>query len=313
MDIISPAHLSLQLTRDKLLDQLDVTLRLALKKFRTRIATTWLKTPPAYRFVVLDILWSETLDEILDALAHCLAAGWNTARDALVEILPAHVAELVAEKVGLVRHEEKLSEATIPPQIQISYDLPHGRIFRGRPFKRPRKAEQWKRLVAQFVFPPLKPKELRDTWTKPGVLQTATLKQRLSSRLWSDADKAVIQSQLTTGLAKGETVEELTDRLSSALDTVDWKARRIARTEARRALERDNFERTNEVLGDTIVAYRIQAVLDNRTRPAHRSRNGRIYRRQSDGSYRSRRGELLPELPDAPNCRCMAVPIFADE
>jgi SPP1 gp7 family putative phage head morphogenesis protein len=294
-----------------LLDRLDVTLRRALKKFRARIAATWLRTPPAYRFVVLDTLWSETLDEILDALAQCLAAGWNMARDALVEILPARTVELVAEKVGLVQDE--LSEATIPPQIQISYDLPRGRIFRGRPFKRPRTAEQWKRLVAQFVFPPLKPKELRDTWTKPGVLQTNTLKQRLSSRLWSDADKAVIQSQLTTGLAKGETVEELTGRLSSALDTIDWKARRIARTEARRALERDNFERTNEVLGDTIVAYRIQAVLDDRTRPAHRSRDGRIYRRQPDGSYRSRRGELLPELPDAPNCRCMAVPVFADE
>jgi len=311
MTILSPAHLSLQLTRDRLLNRLDVLLRRALKRFRARIVATWLRTPPAYRLAVLDALWSETMDEILDALAQCLAVGWNIARDALVEILPAHVAELVAEKVGLVQDE--LSEATLPPQVQISYDLPRGRTFRGRPFKRPRTSEQWKRLVAQFVFPPLKPKELRDTWTKPGVLQTNTLKQRLSSRLWSDSDKAVIQSQLTTGLAKGETVEELTDRLSSALDTIDWKARRIARTEARRALERDNFERTNEILGDMIVAYRIQAVLDDRTRPAHRQRDGRIYRRQPDGSYRSRRGELLPELPDAPNCRCMAVPVFADE
>jgi SPP1 gp7 family putative phage head morphogenesis protein len=296
-----------------LLDRLDVILRRALKKFRARIVITWLQTPPAYRFAVLDALWSETLDEIIDALAHCLANGWNVARDALAEILPPHVAEKVAEKIGLVQREETLSEAMLPPQIQISYDLPRGRIFRGRPFKRPRKARQWKQLVAQFVFPPLKPKELRDTWTKPGVLQTDTLKKRLSSRLWSDSDKAVIQSQLTTGLAKGETVDELTNRLSSALDAIDWKARRIARTEARRALERDNFERTNEVLGDIIVAYRIQAVLDDRTRPAHRKRDGRIYRRQSDGSYRSKRGELLPELPDAPNCRCMAVPIFSDK
>ena len=39
-------------------------------------------------------------------------------------------------------------------------------------------------------------------------------------------------------------------------------------------------------------------------------KDGRQLTRRPDGEYRSSQGEVLPDLPDEPNCRCMTVPVL---
>ncbi len=70
----------------------------------------------------------------------------------------------------------------------------------------------------------------------------------------------------------------------------------------------------SEQISELIPAYQINAVLDSRTRPEHRARNGTIY-------YRNPKGEQLgfDSMPHPPieadgsiayNCRCFLTPVF---
>ncbi len=117
-------------------------------------------------------------------------------------------------------------------------------------------------------------------------------------------------TELTQGISQGEDLPQLRRRLQPLADGLAWKAQRIARTEASRVQERATLEATRRMGGELLAAFQVVAVLDQNTRPHHAARHGRLYRQGPDGEYRSSQGELLPDLPDEPNCRCMAVPVL---
>lgn len=159
------------------------------------------------------------------------------------------------------------------------------------------------------VFSPPTPEEVLQ-WLKEAPPGGLDWDARL--RKWEEPIRAAFLSELTIGLSAGENVDELRARLQPYADNLAWKAQRIARTEANRAAERAS-RKCFEEIGGVLDGLQIVAVLDEWTRPDHRARNGRLYVRGPDGVYRDAAGEPIPDLPDAPNCRCMSVPVLAGQ
>ena len=124
-----------------------------------------------------------------------------------------------------------------------------------------------------------------------------------------DSEQVGIEEWLA-GAAEGEGLNVLRKRILPLVDGIRYKAQRIVRTEGRRVAERANMT-AYEQCGDLIGSMQIIATLDARTRPAHAIRHGKMYDKQADGTYQAADGEVLPDLPDAANCRCFASPVLA--
>jgi SPP1 gp7 family putative phage head morphogenesis protein len=132
--------------------------------------------------------------------------------------------------------------------------------------------------------------------------------ERLKS--WDGHTRTSILEQLTQGFSAGEGLSDLRARLKPLVGGANYKAQRIARTEGRRVAELAQ-QRVLQQAGDLIGAQEIIATLDENTRPEHALRHGKRYERQQDGLFRADDGTYLPDLPDAPNCRCYASPVLA--
>lgn len=295
-----------QVEWDQILDEMDHTIRakwLALAPNLARLAKT---ASPAERAGRIEKVVAQALRETLAALATALSQGRAAGAAALAQSIPQAI---LPELLGLLNppNPDRLTEDLI-----LSNDLEL--VTPGSPtWQNTMTPEQAKARIAQIVLPPLDPITLARTWTEwPTGTRALPLEYRLSSRLWATGAKQQITSELTTGLASGGNVEGLTKRIRGAVSTAAWKARRIARTEGRRALERDHLTRTITELGDLVEGIMYQAVLDDRTRPEHAALHGFIYRRRDDGTFRADDGSIAPELPSAPNCRCSYVPVLRE-
>jgi SPP1 gp7 family putative phage head morphogenesis protein len=85
-----------------------------------------------------------------------------------------------------------------------------------------------------------------------------------------------VASIIEIGFAQGRTQEEIADDLLPLFQGVASSARRVARDETVRIANELKFE-ADERMGELLVGYQVRAVLDERTRPKHRERNGTIY------------------------------------
>lgn len=115
------------------------------------------------------------------------------------------------------------------------------------------------------------------------------------------------------GIAAGQDRKKIAASLTDLFGGYAVAARRVARTEGLRVATATQLAASEQV-SELIPAYQIVAVLDSRTRPEHRARNGTIY-------YRNPRpGQLgfdvMPHPPIDPggviayNCRCILIPVF---
>ena len=124
----------------------------------------------------------------------------------------------------------------------------------------------------------------------------------------------VLAAAITAGTLELKSPYEIARDIRPLVQGVQVSARRIARTESLRIAHEIQVD-TYEQLGDMIAGYQIHAVLDSRTRPHHRARDGFVY-------YKTPRpGEKgLDVMPRPPmeadgkyafNCRCFLTPVFA--
>lgn len=163
---------------------------------------------------------------------------------------------------------------------------------------------EWAAWVQQHVFP------APDADTVQKIIE-----QDVKGKTWRERvnqlsrliQPEVTALRLSEAFAEGRNVDEITrDLLPHITGGVRSSAQRIARTEGLRianTMQREMYED----LGDLLAGIQILATLDERTRPEHALRNGRIH-------YTDRRRrpnvDTLPDLPDQPNCRCFDVPVM---
>jgi SPP1 gp7 family putative phage head morphogenesis protein len=140
------------------------------------------------------------------------------------------------------------------------------------------------------------------------ILAATGWEERFQSLSGLITNGRALLNQMIRGYADGENLQQIAKRVEPLVGGIKASARRIARTEGMRVAERMQ-RRSWEPLGDLMVGVQIIAVLDERTRPEHATRNGTVYYNSPKPGQKSI--AELPDLPDQPNCRCMSVPVMA--
>lgn len=228
--------------------------------------------------------------------------GAREARDAILAALPRDWLPVLLS-MAVERGTGRVPEAA----TAASYPSPGWTTYEFEPIaRRDVSRSEALRMIRDMLFPSPSAEDV-DRWLTRAVPGGMSWDDRL--RRWEAPARDGMLSELTMGLAQRDDVDALRQRLRPYADGIAWKAQRIARTEGNRVAERAN-RATIDGLGGLVDGLQLVAVMDEWTRPEHAARNGRIYRQGEDGAYRNERGEPLPDLPDAPNCRCMTIPVM---
>lgn len=174
-------------------------------------------------------------------------------------------------------------------------------------------AEEKHQARLQILFPPPTQDEVARIVAQgrhiaaPGGTQFETWEQRFDGLSSLITNKRIAFNEIASGFAEGENIAQIRRRLEPVVGGIKASAQRIARTEGMRIAE--HVQRSTwDAFGDMMTGAQVVAVLDERTRPEHATRNGRIYYRNPPAGQKSM--AELPDLPDAPNCRCMTIPVM---
>lgn len=166
-------------------------------------------------------------------------------------------------------------------------------------------------IAKKILFPPPSQREVAEILAR-GVRDASgavtSWSERFDSLSGLISDKKLAFSEIAYWYSQGESISGLKKRIKPLVDGVSASAQRVARTEGMRIAERMQ-RRSWDELGDMMVGVQVIAVLDERTRPEHATRNGIIYYKNPKPGQKSMAD--LPDLPDAPNCRCMTSPVLS--
>lgn len=149
----------------------------------------------------------------------------------------------------------------------------------------------------------------------PAAFELATIVGPAPLRLTQLFDIDRIAATVWQGIADGKNRRAIAKDLAENLRGDMVAARRVARTEGLRVATQTQLQ-TSEQLADDIIGYQIHAVLDDRTRPEHRKRDGTIYYRNPGPGQKG--FDQMPQPPIDPggklafNCRCFLSPVFGD-
>jgi len=137
--------------------------------------------------------------------------------------------------------------------------------------------------------------------------------QRRLAELTQLADPEALAAAVASSVARGDTPRQAAAAIRPLVQDVQASARRIARHETVRVAHEARFAAYEE-LGDFVEGYQIHAVLDSRTRPEHRRRDGTIYYRNPGPGQKG--FDAMPRPPMeadgtvAFNCRCYLTPVL---
>lgn len=138
--------------------------------------------------------------------------------------------------------------------------------------------------------------------------------QRRFAELTTLADPDTLAATVASSIARGDTPRQAAAAIRPIVQDVQASARRIARHETIRTAHEARFAAYEE-LGDFVEGYQIHAVLDGRTRPEHRRRDGTTYYRNPQpgqlGFDRMPRPPMEADGSVAFNCRCYLTPILS--
>lgn len=163
---------------------------------------------------------------------------------------------------------------------------------------------EWLQIVREFIFPPPTAIEISTMLERPDSNTGVSWQERLRglSKLFVSA-RGVL-NEVVSGFAEAENISQIAKRLEPMVQGVKHSARRIARTEGMRVAEQVQ-RRTWDQFGDMQIGAQLIEVMDERTRPTHRLRNGTVYYKNGTPPLSE-----MPDLPDAPNCRGQSVPVL---
>jgi len=241
-------------------------------------------------------------------IATALRRARNTIEDGLVRLIRwAHQQAagtlLKTIPLGWFRALEPIRLAELPEAEgpELDFDDPLGPIRR-----REMSREEAMDLIRSLLFEPPSAEDT-ERWLRQPVGDGKTWDQRLAA--WDQQARDRMLPQLVESISAGESLVDLRKRLEPITGGVRYKAQRIARTEGRRVAEAAQMA-ADEQLGDMLAGRQWMATLDMWTRPDHAARHGKVYDRQPDGTYQARDGELLPDVPLGPNCRCITSAVL---
>lgn len=163
-------------------------------------------------------------------------------------------------------------------------------------------------LLAGILLPPLDRAAVNRVVFGSGWLSQF---ERLTRLAAPDA----LAARIAGAVARGLSVQQIAREIRPAVQGVQASARRIARTAGLWVAHEAEAEVYRGLEGDLIIGYTIRAVLDERTRPAHRARDGQqFFVRPGPGQRGMNECPKPPREADgswAFNCRCFREPILA--
>ena len=138
------------------------------------------------------------------------------------------------------------------------------------------------------------------------IIRSKGWKARMQKWSKKITDKDAIAEKIAAGIAAKKSVDQVAKSIEGLVSGFAASARRVARTEMAR-VENQLLERTFKEFDEIIAGFQIINPLDERTRPAHALRAGRIYWKDKSKPYNVGN---RPDLPDEPNCRCKWAPVL---
>ncbi|AVM69714.1 hypothetical protein C3V36_10960 [Lachnospiraceae bacterium oral taxon 500] len=124
-----------------------------------------------------------------------------------------------------------------------------------------------------------------------------------SDRLWIDKEKLGrnLRIGLTQSMILGESIPKITERIRKNIDTSQYNAERVARTETKRVTYVAHDDAYKD-MGVNELKYQCANGVDDRTCPICKADHGKLFARGKE-----------PTLPRHPNCRCVYIPVVSDE
>lgn len=170
-------------------------------------------------------------------------------------------------------------------------------------------AAEAREIVRRFEFPPPSPQKV-DVILRGGYDGVDAM-SRIKTVIAPDLED--LRQVLNTGLATIGTdgaaaVPVVSKRIRQFFDQdygTNYKAQRIARTEAMRVAEAGQQE-TRKAVEDLLQGVRTWTAGDSRVRSEHRQWHNKLYVKQPDGRYVHPTLGELPNFPAGPNCRCFS-------
>lgn len=208
---------------------------------------------------------------------------------------------LAAAAVRAAGRRRRLIFEADPPRGAAQVEIGADGVRVGRPSSDD--ADGWTGLL----FPPLSQREVADIVRQDGS-DGRTWEDRL--RGWSgklNPDRTA--TEIAIALSEGGSLRALAKRLEGPVQGTRAAAMRVARTEGLRVANAVQM-RCHDQLGDLVAGYQIRATLDLVTRPKHAARHGRVWLKASGVPMRQALDMEADDLPDAPNCRCLLVPVL---
>ncbi len=170
--------------------------------------------------------------------------------------------------------------------------------------------QTFKKKLLSLILEPIK-KTVLERIVLGGAKRIAWLMQHVRTAI----NPQKVARSITDGISKGYDRVMIARELRDELGATKAQAKRIARTEGARVATESNMEAFTEI-DEMTLGYMIHAVLDERTRPQHRARNGQIYWKEPVGNQLSVKDMPRPPVePDgsiAWNCRCYVSPVFEE-
>jgi len=176
------------------------------------------------------------------------------------------------------------------------------------PFREPARAEMTDERKREIFTRLLFPQPDQD-WTNrilALVMQGQTWYQALDASMRAaEYGPDRLANIVATGYALGKSQRDIATDVLPWVDGLRWRGARVARTFGLAVAGRAQRE-MHEQVDDLTIGFMVRATLDERTRPAHRLRNGTVFYRQPDGSFLSKvpvpgpPGKVLREMPHPP-------------
>lgn len=267
-----------------------------------RIAVLW----RAFPFQV-----TATIDDMLERMVRW---GYRAGSTVLLDSIPISWWKVVLPTLPIPAMETENPNVKPDPSILRATDFfmdPHRVSVTFEPVVPPASVQRMTAAVEALLFPALERAAIRNIVRTPEPYSGKTWAERLADLSRKVANPERLANELVTSIALGEPQGELVKRVDKLVGPLHGTSKMIARNEAARVAEAANKE-SWQALGELQAGVQVIAVLDERTRPEHAARSGRIY--WNEGTPNVRDAPNPPYEADgtlAYNCRCTLAPVLA--